>query len=298
MPDSRRFLHPEAIKRITRLELRARHIVEGFLSGMHRSPFFGQSIEFRQHREYVPGDDLRHVDWQVWGRQDRLYVKQYEEDTNLRLTILLDCSGSMAYGGGVFTKFDYARTLAASLSWLVLRQQDAVGAITFDSSIRTVVPHSNARGQLESLCRNFDATTSGDTSDFDKVFTAITPSIPQKGMVLLLSDLFGEPSGILRALSQMKSSGHDVNLLHVMDDDELDFDFSGPTRFEGMESDAHLNCNPAALRDGYLEAVDQFLQTVRHGTARIGIPYKLVRTSQAFDTVLAEFLSERMSHQR
>ena len=145
---SKRSLQPELIKRIGRLEVRARHIVEGLLSGMHRSPYFGQSIEFLQHRQYVSGDDLRHVDWKVWGKQDRLYVKQYEEDTNLRACLLVDLSASMAYGNGAMTKCDYACTAAAALSYLLLRQQDAVGAVAFDESIRQTIPHRTSTGHL------------------------------------------------------------------------------------------------------------------------------------------------------
>ena len=145
MPDSKRFLHPEAIKRIARMELRARHIVEGFLSGMHRSPYFGQSVEFRQHREYVVGDDLRHVDWKVWARQDRLVVKQYEEDTNLRCTLLVDVSNSMLYGNGPLNKYEYECTMASSLAYLVLSQQDAVGCVSFDDRIRMTIPSRTRR---------------------------------------------------------------------------------------------------------------------------------------------------------
>src|SRR5271157_2516659 len=140
MLDSKRFLHPETIARISRLEVRARHVVEGFLAGIHRSPYFGQSIEFRQHREYAPGDDLRHIDWKVWAKQDRYYVKQYEEDTNLRCTLLVDVSGSMRYGRGAMSKFDYGATIAASLAYLLLRQQDSVGCLSFDEKVRMTVP--------------------------------------------------------------------------------------------------------------------------------------------------------------
>ena len=156
MPDSKRFLHPEAIKRIARLELRARYIVEGFLSGMHRSPYFGQSVEFRQHREYAPGDDLRHVDWKVWARQDRLTVKQFEEDTNLRCVLMVDLSCSMEYGNGVMNKYEIASTIASSLAYLILHQQDAVGCVTFDEKIRTTVPVRTKRTHLNSIIESLN----------------------------------------------------------------------------------------------------------------------------------------------
>src|SRR5665213_1851005 len=151
MPDSRRFLHPEAIKRIARLDLRARYIVEGFLSGAHRSPYFGQSVEFLQHREYARGDDMRRIDWKVWAKQNRYYVKQYEEDTNLRATLLVDVSASMRYGRGPMTKYDYASTLAVSLAYLLLRQQDAVGCVSFDAAPRVTVPPRSANSHLHAI---------------------------------------------------------------------------------------------------------------------------------------------------
>ena len=158
MRDSKRFLHPEAIKRITRLELRARHIVEGFLTGMHRSPYFGQSIEFRQHREYTFGDDPRHIDWKVWAKQDRYYVKQFEEDTNLRCTLLVDVSGSMRYGRGAMTKFEYGSTIAASLAYLLLRQQDSVGCLSFDERCGWRCPSAARRNHLESILQALDVS--------------------------------------------------------------------------------------------------------------------------------------------
>src|SRR5262245_56017522 len=157
MPDSRRFLRPDTIGRIARLDLCARHIVEGFLSGIHRSPYFGQSVEFLQHREYAPGDELRHVDWKVWAKQDRYYVKQFEEDTNLRATLLVDVSGSMQYGSGTFDKYEYGCTIAACLAYLLLRQQDSVGCLAFDQAIRTRVPQRTKRSHLNSIVQALDA---------------------------------------------------------------------------------------------------------------------------------------------
>src|SRR5208337_4540023 len=156
MPDSKRFLHPEAIKRITRLDLRARYVVEGFLAGVHRSPYFGQSIEFLQHREYARGDDMRRIDWKVWAKQDRYYVKQFEEDTNLRCTLLVDVSASMRYGRGAMSKYEYGCTLAASLAYLLLRQQDAVGCVAFDETARTNVPLRTRRNHLDSIVQALD----------------------------------------------------------------------------------------------------------------------------------------------
>ncbi len=294
MPDSKRFLHPEAIKRISRLDLRARHVVEGFLSGMHRSPYFGQSIEFAQHREYAFGDDLRHVDWKVWARQDRLYVKQYEEDTNLRCTLLLDVSGSMQYGQGAFTKYEYACTLAASLAYLVLRQQDAVGVVAFDDKVRGQVPTRSKRNHLQSVIETFAVQEPRDKTNMYQVLRAVAESYPRRGMMILLSDLLTDTEQILKGLKLLRQRGHDVLVFHVMDDDELDFPFAGPTRFDGLESDMFLNCNPRALRDGYLEALNAFLEDVRRNCARQTCDYALIRTSDPLDAALATYLSNRL----
>ena len=268
--------------------------MEGFLSGMHRSPYFGQSVEFLQHREYTPGDDLRHVDWQVWARQDRLYVKQFEEDTNMRVNLLVDASKSMAYGRGDLTKYEYAATLAASLAFLILKQQDAVGCLTFDAQVRTKLPTLSRRGHLNAIVESLDANQPAEKTELNPVLLEAAQTYPRRGMMVLISDLFGSVADTLRGLRLLRQHGHDVLVLHVMDDDELDFPFTGPTRFEDLESDVRLGCSPKALRDGYLEAVGEFLDEVRHGCAKGGIDYALVRTTEPFDAALAKFLSRRM----
>ena len=298
MPDSKRFLHPEAIKRISRLDLRAQHIVEGFLSGMHRSPYFGQSVEFLQHREYVAGDDLRHVDWQVWARQDRLYVKQFEEDTNLRCYLLMDVSNSMKYGNGVFSKYEYASTIAASLAFLILKQQDAVGGITFDDKIRSRIPVRSKKNHLNAIVQSLDVNRPQDKTQLHDIFRSAAEIFPNKGMMIVISDLFGDTEQTIRGLRILRQRGHDVLLFHVMDDDELDFPFTGPTRFEDLETDARLNCNPQALRDGYLEAVGEFLKEIKHGATQSAVDYQLTRTSDPMDAVLAQFLSRRLARLR
>jgi uncharacterized protein (DUF58 family) len=299
MPDSKRFLHPEAIKRISRMDLRARHVVEGFLSGMHRSPYFGQSIEFLQHREYTVGDDLRHVDWKVWARSDRLTVKQYEEDTNLRCTLLVDVSNSMRYGRGPMTKYEYGCTVAGSLAYLLLRQQDAVGSVAFDERIRATVPTRSKRNHITSLVESLNVNEPRDKTEMYGVLRSIAESYPRRGMMVLISDLLAEPESILKGLRLLRQRGHDVMVFHVMDDDELDFPFAGPTRFEGLEGEDYLNCNPRALREGYLEALGAFLDHIRRGCAKNTVDYALIRTSDPLDAALASYLSTRLGmHKR
>ena len=295
MPDSKRFLHLEAIKRISRLDLRAKHVVEGILNGMHRSPYFGQSIEFRQHREYVPGDDLRHVDWKVWARQDRLTIKQYDEDTNMRVNLLVDVSKSMKYGEGVFTKFEYAATMAASLAWLILKQQDSVGCMTFDDAVRSRTPNSSQRIQLNRIVETLDSSTLNEKTNLNSIFADAAEMFPKRGVMIVVSDLFGDTESTLKGLRLLRQRGHDVMVLHVLDEDELEFPFAGSSKFADLESDTTLNCNPKALRDGYLEALNEFLDDVRHGCAKAAIDYQLTSTAEPLDAVLAEFLGRRMA---
>ena len=298
MPASRKFLPPEAVKRVARLELRARQIVEGFLSGAHRSPYFGQSVEFVQHRQYVAGDDVRHVDWKVWARQDRLVIKQYEEDTNLRCALLVDSSASMRYGRGALNKFDYACTLAACIAYLVLRQQDAVGSVMFDNRIRSRLPYRTARNHLNAILASLEEAKPAEKTNLDAIFKDVVEIFPKRGLMVLISDLLGAEESTLRGIDTLRRAGHDVMVLHVLDDDELDFPFADPTRFEGLESSDHLTCNPRALREGYLEALERFLDRVRRACAASKSDYLLMRPSQSPDAVLAKILNQRMQSLR
>jgi uncharacterized protein (DUF58 family) len=298
MPDSKPFLHPEAVKRISRLELRARFIVEGFLSGMHRSPYYGQSIEFAQHREYAAGDDLRHVDWKVWARQDRLYVKQYEEETNLRCVLLVDVSQSMSYGRGPLNKYEYGCTLAASLAYLVLKQQDSIGCLAFDDRVRARVPTKTRSNHIFTIVDALAAVRPSDKTDMQGILQAAVDTFPRRSMMVIISDLLVDRAGLFRGIKLLRQHGHDVLMLHVLDDDELDFPFSGPARFEGMETEEQLNCNPRALREGYLAALQTYLEEVRRQCANHAVDYTLVRTSTPLDQPLVAFLSKRLAMQR
>jgi len=291
-------LHPDAIRRLGRLEIRARHVVEGFMSGMHRSPYFGQSIEFLQHRQYSPGDDLRHVDWKAWAKQDRLYLKQFEEDASLRATLLVDVSGSMTYGSGALSKYEYAATAAVSLAYLLLKQHDSVGAIAFDDAIRARTPQRSTQAHLSAIVQTLDANRPRDKTDPGAVLRQIAEAGSRRGLMVVFSDLFGDVDSTLRGLRLLRQRGHDVLVLHILDDDELDFPFDGPTRFEGLETSDYLNCNPRALREGYLAAVNRFVDALRHGCARDGVDYTLIRTSRPLDAALAAFLSRRLAKRR
>ena len=294
MPDSKKYLRPEVTARIRRLELTARRVVEGFLSGMHRSPYFGQSIEFLQHRQYTRGDEIRHIDWKVYARQDRLHIKQYEEETNLRLTLLVDRSASMAYGDGESNKFDYSASIAASLAYLALRQKDATGLVTFDTKVRATVPAKSNQQQLTRILATLDSVGADGRTDLVSVAKEISQGLPRRGLVVIISDLLGVDS-LLEGLRLLRQRGHDVAMFHVLHDHEIDFEFNGATRFEGLESEEFLNCNPRALREGYLAALDEFLTSTKKACGRLSIDYLQVRNSEPLDAVLAKFLAARQS---
>lgn len=287
-------MRPEELARISRLELRARQVVEGFVSGLHRSPYFGQSLEFAQHREYVAGDDLRRIDWKLWSRSDRYYLKQFEEDTNVRVVLVVDGSESMQFGSGPLNKFEYARTVAAAISLLVLKQHDSVGLSIFDGAIRSQIPASSRNNQLQAILAGLDVQTAGGKTDILGVLRKVNESLTRRSIVVLLSDLFCPREDLFRGLQLLRQRKHEVIALHVMDDEELEFRYSGTMRFEGLEGAGKLTCDPAALRVGYLKALESFLDVIRRRCAGSGIDYRLIRTSENLDAALAQVLMQRM----
>ena len=292
--DSRRFLQPEAIARISRLELQARNVVEGFLSGLHKSPYFGQSVEFVQHREYVAGDDPRRIDWKAWSKTDKYYIKQYEEETNLRCTLLLDVSESMQFGTRALTKYEFGCAIAASLAYLLLRQQDSVGLTTFDSGVRSVVPSRSKRNHLHSVLAALDLQEPAKKTDVYNILAQVADDQSQRGMIVLISDLFIPRDGLFKGLKLLRHRGHDVLVFHLLDDEELDFNYSGTTRFEGLEEAGELLCDPRSLREGYLAAMQAFLDEIRRQCARQTIDYQTIRTSDHLDAVLGHYLNHRL----
>ncbi len=292
--DLERYLQPDEIAKISRLELRARKVVEGFVSGLHRSPYFGQSIEFVQHREYVPGDDTRRIDWKVWSRTDRYYLKQFEEDTNVRVVLLVDGSESMQFGSGALTKFEYAQTVAAALAMLVLKQNDSVGVGLFDSQVRTMIPASSRHNHLNTILQGLSTETATGKTDIISVLRKAAETMTQRSIVILISDLFCDREQLFKGLQLLRQRKHEVLIVHTMDAQELDFDYSGTLRFEGLEDGGKLTCDPAALRAGYQNALEKFLNTIRQRCAGSLVDYRLTRTSEHLDAVLSHLLNYRI----
>jgi uncharacterized protein (DUF58 family) len=289
------FLDPKVLNKITRLDLKARHIVEGFVAGMHKSPYHGFSVEFAEHREYSPGDDLKHLDWKVFGRSDRLFIKEYELETNLRSHILLDTSESMDYGSGEQTKLELACHIAASMAYLILRQQDSVGMVTFDKEVKSFIPGSSAMGHLRPILGALGQVSAKNKTDLGTVFHSLAERFKQRGMVIVISDLFDKPETVLKGLSHFSHKRHDVIVFHVMDAFELTFPFERMTLFEGLEEYPKLLVDPRALRQAYLEEVEKFCDTLRKGCVKQSIDYVRISTDQALDVELSKYMASRLS---
>jgi uncharacterized protein (DUF58 family) len=295
--DTPNYLDPKTLNKVASLELKARKVVEGTLSGLHRSPYRGFSIEFAEHREYVPGDELRHLDWKVYGRSDRFYIKQYEEETNLRAMLCVDLSKSMDYLGddAGMSKRDYASTVAASLAHLLLGQRDAVGMVLFDREVAQQLPWSSNQSHLHHIVELLEKAETRPATDIGATLHQLADQLPRRGLILLFSDLFDDPDRTLAGLRHLRHRDHEVILCHVMDRHEIEFPFRSLTRFEGLEASEPLMADPNALREAYLEEVEQFRTTVREGCLANGVDYIEMVTDQALDVALTAYLATRAS---
>ncbi len=318
-----RYLDPKVLAKIARLELKARLIVEGYISGLHRSPYHGFSIEFAEHREYVPGDDIRHIDWKVYGRSDRYYIKQYEEETNLGAHLLLDASESMAYpyargdkaaverassapteaksgplGSARISKYEYGTYIAASLGYLILKQQDAAGITLFDDRVRhSVSPSSNLR-QIETICETALKGELKQTTNVGAMLQEFADRVKKKSLVVIISDLLDGIENVQRGLRQLRQRGHEVIVFHVLDREELRFPFQRMTLFEGLEGLPELVADPRALRKGYLEELEAYLEEVRRTCRDHLIDYVLLDTEEKLHVALTSYLAKRSGAQR
>ena len=290
-----KFLDPKVLNKITRLDLKARHIVEGFMGGMHKSPYHGFSVEFAEHREYAPGDDLKHLDWKVFGRSDRLFIKEYELETNLRSHILLDTSESMDYGGKETTKLELASHIAASMAYLILRQQDSVGMVCFDKEVTSFIPTSSSMGHLRPILGTLAQSEGKNKTDLGAVLNALAERIQRRGLIILISDLFDKPETILKSLQHFSHKRHDVIVFHVLDEYELTFPFERMTLFEGLEDYPKQLVDPRSLRKAYLAEVNQFCEEIRKGCVRQMIDYVRISTDQDLDVELTKYLAGRLS---
>ena len=292
-PSELRFLDPAVLARLGTLELKARTVVEGFLSGLHRSPFKGFSVEFAEYRQYLPGDALSSIDWKVYARTDRYYVKKFEEETNLNCYLLLDVSASMGYGSNGISKLEYASMLAGSLAFLMQRQRDAVGLTTFDDSILTLLPPSARPSHLRSLLVTLDRMALGKRTDVSKPLHQLAEGIAKRGMVILISDLIDEPEHVIEGLRHFRFRGTDVVVFHVMDPSELTFPFTRASRFRDLEGGGELMAVPSVVREQYLGELNGTIDRYRRELGAAGIDYRLLDTSEPLELALMSYLSTR-----
>ncbi len=289
-----KFLDPLALSRLKNLSLAARLVVEGFFAGMHKSPHKGFSVEFAEHREYTPGVDPRHIDWRVFGRRDKLYVKQYEEETSLRCYLLLDKSASMGYQhGGSITKLEYGSFLAASLAYMMAFQHDAVGLITYDTGVRGRIPPRQGPGHLRVVMEQLEDTTPGGETSIAETFHQLAETIKRRALVVVISDLFDDPAALVAALKHFRHKKHEVVVLHVLDPSERTLPFDDITLIEDLETKREVISDPRAFRKAYLEELDKFLDTIRTGCLSSQIDYALADTSERFDGFLGNYLAKR-----
>jgi len=292
--DAGGLIDPASLMRLKSMELRAKVIVEGFWKGIHRSPYHGFSVEFTEYRQYTPGDDPRHIDWRVYARSDRYYVKKFEDETNLRCHLLVDHSRSMDYGSTGYTKAQYAGTLAATLAYFLYTQGDAVGLATFDDRIRQYLPPRNRPNYLRRLMLALEATPQGIATDLGPPLRHLVQRLTKRGLVVAISDLLTSIDSLETDLGYLRAGGHDVVVFQILDPAELEFNFDMPAIFKDIETGRDMYVDPAAVHKGYKRMLDRHLAQAKSACQNLGIDYHLFATDRPFDLALMEFLQHRM----
>jgi uncharacterized protein (DUF58 family) len=297
--DYRKYLDPRTLARVSSLDLRARLIVEGLMTGMHRSPYQGISVEFAQHRPYVQGDDIRHIDWKVFGRSDKIYLKQYQEETNLHLICVVDASESMGYGtvkapdGTPWTKYDHATAIAASLSYMAIQQQDSVGLAIFDQQLSRYFKPSNSPGQWKIVVTELQQVPRWNKTNTGKILDQIAEKLNHRSLIVLLSDFFDDLEGIKKGLRHLKYKKHEVMVFQVLDPTEIEFPFDDVTLFKGLEEAGDLLTEPRSLRDGYLEQLRLFTDELKKMCRGMHLDFQRFASGDQLDVALSQFLATR-----
>ncbi len=293
MASNTTFIDPSVLASLHNLELRARVVVEGFISGLHKSPHRGFSVEFNDYRNYYRGDDMRHVDWKLYARSDKFYIKQYEDETNVRCYIVLDSSASMGYSSCGMSKLEYGRTLASALAYFIMRQRDAVGLITFDEKVNDYIPALCRQPHLIRILRVLAGLKAGAATNIVRPLSDLAVNLSRKSLVILISDLLEDEVRTIKTLQRLRSMGNDVIVFQVMDDAELNFTFHEATEFIDAETSESYITSPAAIRDAYLENLNEFLGFCKKQCQSSGVDYCLVNTSQPLDAALTSYISRR-----
>ncbi len=305
--DYRKYLDPRTLAKIQALDIRARLIVEGFITGMHRSPYKGFSVEFAQHRQYVQGDDIRYIDWKVFGRTDRHYIKQYEEETNLQVMLVVDASESMTYAGTQtkgwqpgkgWRKFDHATSIAASLAYVALHQQDSAGLAVFDQKVRHFIKPSNNPKQWRIIVDELTTAPKNQKTRTGAILDEIAEQMHHRSLIVLISDLFDDPAAIVKGIQHLRYKRHDLIVLQVMDHDELEFPFDTTTLFKGLEEMGELVVEPRALREAYIEEMKKHSEIIREACHKLHVDFVQVDTSLPLDVTLPGFLATRAARMK
>ena len=289
-----RYLDPETLQKLGGLELVAREVVEGLHVGMHKSPLRGFSTEFAQHRQYVPGDELRHIDWRVYARTERYYLKLFEAETNFTANLLLDASSSMHYSSHALSKLEYAKFMAASLAYVCLKQRDAVGLAVFDNELRTYVEPKMSMGILRTIAEELEKVEPRPRTNIAALLHEFANRIPRRGFVMVFSDLFDHVGEFIQGLDHLRFQGHNVTVFHILDPYELEFPFTGSCKFKGLELDGEVVTQPRRIRNAYLAELRKFLDEVKSACERSHVDYVLVDTSRPLDAVLSGYLIGRL----
>jgi len=293
LQDFRKFLKPEAVSKLANMNLVARLVVEGFITGLHRSPYHGFSVEFAEYRQYMPGDDIRHIDWKVYGKTDRFYVKQFEEETNLKSYILLDSSASMSYSSHSITKFQYATYFAAALTYLMLKQRDSVGLVTFAQKIKKYLPPRSVNTYLSIILQQLQKTRVSSTTNIAETFHQMAERINRRGLIIVLSDLMDNPEKVISGLKHFRHKKHEIIVFHILDPFERTFNFKQDATFVDLESGEKIVTQPWHIQNEYRKLVNDFIQTYKNQCLANRIDYVLIDTQQDFDRVLMQYLIKR-----
>jgi uncharacterized protein (DUF58 family) len=296
--DYRKYLDPRTLARISSLDLRARLIVEGLMTGMHRSPYQGISVEFAQHRPYVQGDDIRHIDWKVLAKTDKIYLKQYLEETNLHLICIVDASESMGYGtvnteGATWTKYDHATAIAASLSYMAIQQQDSVGLAIFDQALSRYFKPSNSPGQWKIVVNELQQVPRWNKTNMGKILDQIAEKLTHRSLLVILSDFFDDMESIRQGLRHLRYKKHEIMVFQILDPTEIEFPFEEVTLFKGLEDLGELLTEPRALREGYLEQLRMFTDELKKISRGMNVDFQRFRTGDQLDVALSQFLATR-----
>jgi uncharacterized protein (DUF58 family) len=288
------YLHPDVVARAQALGVKARTVVEGLRVGDHKSPYRGFSVEFVQHREYVPGDDIRHIDWKSYGRSERYTIKQYEQETNFAAHLLLDASRSMLYGDGATNKLEYAKVLTAALAFVIVHQRDSVSLNVFDAGWRDRLPASGQPGHVQTILETLESVRPQEKTAMAPLLHELAQQVRRRGLVFLISDCFDEVESLMDGLQHLRFGGHEVIVFHVLHPDELDFPFGGMVKFDGMEDHVKLLTRPQLIRPAYQRALKKYLEELQQGCERNRCDYVLMNTGRKLSEALTEYLARRL----